>query len=72
MIHFDNYHLAFETQPASPAMLGAMREVNEAAKELARIILANVPNGADQQAAIRKVREAAMTANKGIVTIGGL
>lgn len=72
MITYDNVNAAFTSQPATPAMVIGMNRVNEAANFLAREILTMVPAGADQQAAIRKVREAAMTANKGIVTEGSL
>ena len=41
-------------------------KIREAAKELAQVILENTPIGADQTAAIRKVREAVMTANQSI------
>jgi len=49
--------------------LGMVRQV---AKYLARTIEECVPAGADQTAAIRKVREAVMTANAGIVLDGKL
>ena len=38
----------------------------DAAKVFASVLLANTPPSADQTAAIRKVREAVMTANQGI------
>lgn len=44
--------------------------IRERAKELAQAIVDQVPPGADQAAAIRKVREAVMTANAGIA-LGG-
>lgn len=40
--------------------------INDAAKAYARIIYEHTPCGADQAAAIRKVREARMTANAAI------
>lgn len=39
--------------------------------ELAEAIMRNVPNGPDRSAALRKVREAVMTANAGIACGGG-
>jgi hypothetical protein len=41
-------------------------EIRAAALSLAQCILANTPQNADQSAAIRKVREAVMTANAAI------
>jgi len=41
-------------------------KIREAAKHLAEVILENTPNSADQTTAIRKVREAVMTANQSI------
>jgi hypothetical protein len=40
--------------------------IREAALNLAEIILQNTPAGPDQTTAIRKVREAVMTANQSI------
>ena len=40
--------------------------IRSAAKYFAEVLLANTPSGADQSAAIRKVREAVMTANAAI------
>jgi hypothetical protein len=44
--------------------------IREAALAFARVIDANCPFGADKTAAIRKVREAAMTANASIACCG--
>lgn len=44
--------------------------VREAALSFARVIDANCPDGADKTAAIRKVREAVMTANAAIACCG--
>jgi hypothetical protein len=41
-------------------------EIRTAAKLFAQVILQNTPAGADQTAAIRKVREAVFTANAAI------
>lgn len=46
-------------------------EIREAGRALASVIVANTPRCADQQAALRKVREAVMTANAAIA-LGGL
>lgn len=42
------------------------RLINEAALNLARVVMENTPRCADQSAAIRKIREARMTANAAI------
>jgi len=42
--------------------------IREAAKDLARMIDANCPAGPDRTTAIRKIREAVMTANASIAT----
>jgi hypothetical protein len=44
--------------------------IRNAAKALASTIVANTPPSADQTAAVRKVREAAMTANQAIACGG--
>ena len=46
--------------------------IRKAGLELVKAIVAFVPEGADQSAAIRKVREAVMTANAGIALEGKL
>lgn len=49
---------------------GRMRAVRDAGALLIATLMTHVPNGADRQAAIRKVREAVMTANSGIALRG--
>jgi hypothetical protein len=44
--------------------------IREAAKNLAQVIVNNTPPSADQTAAIRKLREAVMTANASIACQG--
>ena len=61
-----SFHVPTEQQ------IEAMTNVREQARILAQYIVSNVPAGADQAAAIRKVREAVMTANAGIVLNGQL
>lgn len=46
--------------------------VRESAKAFARIVLDNTPACADQTAAIRKIREAVMTANAAIALDGAV
>ena len=55
-----NYHAPKDDQPARYVAL------REAAKEFARAIVTHVPMSADRTAALRKVREAVMTANAAI------
>ena len=70
MITLDNlddvlsYHAPTSDQQAQIATVRA------AAKAFATAILEKVPTCADQQAALRKVREALMTANAAIVLEG--
>jgi len=52
--------------------LSAYAMIRSAAKNLAEVIIARSPNGADQTAAIRKVREAVFTANSAIALDGKL
>lgn len=42
------------------------QRIRDKAKELAIVIVEAVPESADQTAALRKIREAVMTANSGI------
>ena len=44
--------------------------IRSAAKQFAKAVLINVPPGADRTAAIRKIREAVMTANAGVALNG--
>lgn len=48
------------------------QKIREAAKAFAKVIIDNTPPSADQSDAIRKVREAAMTANAAIALEGKL
>lgn len=61
-----SYHAPTDDQPAK------YEAIRNAAKSLAHLIVANVPAGADQAAAIRKLRESVMTANAGIALNGKL
>ena len=58
------YHVPTADQPARYA------KVRMAAEQLAIVILQEVRNSGDQQAAIRHVREAMLTAHDGIATEG--
>jgi hypothetical protein len=62
--HWFTYHAPTEEQA------GRYGEIREAALEFAAVILANTPTSPDQTAAIRKIREAVMTANAAIACEG--
>lgn len=63
--HWFTYH-----QPENDQQLNAYKMVRKYGKFLAQQILENCPVGADRTAAIRKVREAVMTANAAIACKG--
>lgn len=46
--------------------------IRQAAKDFARVVIANTPPSADQSDAVRKIREAVMTANAAIALKGRL
>jgi len=60
----------FDHHDPSEDQVDRYNEIREKAKELARVILALCPPCADRSAAIRKVREAVMTANASIALHG--
>lgn len=66
----DNLDQIFTYHPADTQQLEAYVAVRAAAKDLAAAILEHVPPCADQNAALRIVREAVMTANAGIALRG--
>lgn len=60
----------FTYHPPSDAQRLDYDAINKAAKEFALVVLMCTPSGADQSAAIRKIREARMTANAAIACGG--
>jgi hypothetical protein len=60
----------FTYHAPSQQQLQHYETLREAARHFAKVILSNVPGGADRSAALRKVREAVMTANAGIACDG--
>jgi hypothetical protein len=62
--HID--HLFTYHPPTGEEQLQKYQNLREAGKTLAKVIWDNCPPGADASAAIRKVREAVMTANAAI------
>ncbi len=63
-------HWFLHHPPQDLATINRYAAVREAGKQLALTILEHTPAGADQTAAIRKVREAVMTANAAIACEG--
>lgn len=56
--------------PANQQTIDAYQTIRDAGKVLALAIIAHTPPSADQTAAVRKVREAVMTANAAIACGG--
>lgn len=56
--------------PQDLTTINAYHAIREAGRQLALTILEHAPAGADQAAAIRKVRDAVMTANAAIACEG--
>jgi len=71
MVHEANLVEVFTYHPPTDDQPKRYQASRNAAMNLAEVILENAPKGADQQAAIRKVREAMMTANAA-VAMGGV
>lgn len=70
MITHHNVDSVFKYHPPTPDVVPFYEEIRGAGKALAIAILNNTPQCSDQQAAIRKVREAVMTANAAIALAG--
>jgi hypothetical protein len=66
---FDLDHI-FKYHAPTPETLVAYTAIRDAAKVFATVLIENTPEGADQAAALRLVREASMTANAA-VALGG-
>jgi len=60
----------FTFHPASTEQATKYGRIREAAKEFALVVWENTPGSADQSASIRKIREAAMTANAAVACGG--
>ena len=56
----------FTYHPPRPDQIPRYQTIRDAARVFAKIVLENTPTSADQSAAIRKIREAVMTANAAI------
>lgn len=66
----DNVHEVVQYHAPSQEQIDAISKIRCAVENLIVCILQNSPSCADQTAAIRKVREAMMTANAAIVLDG--
>jgi hypothetical protein len=62
----------FTYHAPTPDQLVHYEKLRAAAKEFAKVIVEHTPVGEDQDAAIRKVREAVMTANAAVALRGKL
>jgi hypothetical protein len=60
----------FKYHAPNSSQLPKYEKIREAARVFATVIIENTPASADQTAAIRKVREATMTANAAIACEG--
>lgn len=69
-VTIDNYEDVFTYHPPKEGQPEKYGRIREAAKSLVAEILCSTPPCADQQAAIRQVREAVMTANASIALEG--
>lgn len=56
----------FVYHPPTPDQIPLYGELREAARQFAHVVNRCCPDGADKSAAIRKIREAVMTANAAI------
>jgi hypothetical protein len=64
---FDELDRMFTYHAPDEEQIESLKLIREAGLKLAQTILGETPPGPDQSAAIRKVREAVMTANAAIV-----
>jgi hypothetical protein len=60
----------FSYKPANDYQIGQMNRVREKAREFAVLLLETCPRCPDRSVALRRVREAMMTANAAIVLDG--
>lgn len=65
-----NIEHVFSYHAPRPEQIPQFNAIRSAAKDFAKVIIDNTPVGADQAAAIRRLREAVMTANASIACDG--
>lgn len=66
----DDLRDIFSHHPPEPGQDAKYERIRHAALAFAEVIIDNTPSSADQTAAIRKVREATMTANAAVALKG--
>jgi len=66
----DNLENWFMYHSPTPEQLPKYLAIREAGRAFAECVVANTPSSADQTAALRKIREAVMTANQSIACNG--
>jgi hypothetical protein len=62
----------FSIHKPTPEKIHHHEAIHEAAKQFAAVVIAHTPDSADQRAALRLLREAAMMANAAIALDGRL
>ncbi len=71
-VTIENFDTVFTYHAPTPAQLVQYQAIRDAAKALAGVIIGSTPVCADQQAALRKLREAVMTANAAVALEGAV
>jgi hypothetical protein len=71
-VTLDNLEDVFTYHPPSEEQAQAYVQIREAAKNMAKTILLNTKPSADQQAALRQVREATQMANACVALRGAV
>lgn len=69
-VNEEDLDFVFSYHAPTPDQVERYAEIRDYAKRFARAILSHCPSSADRSAALRKVREAVMTANAAIALNG--
>lgn len=69
-VNLNNLEHVFTYHAPRPDQLPKYQAIREGAIAFAKVIIENTPQSADQSAALRKVREAMMTANAAVAIDG--
>lgn len=64
------FETVFTYHPPNDEQKVCYQNIREAAKVFAKVVYENTPQSADQSAALRKIREAVMTANASVALNG--
>ena len=70
MPDLDLFHIFTYHPPTGDSQVGRYEALRDAAWVFAKVVIQNTPPGPDQQAAVRKIREAMMTSNAAIALDG--